>query len=471
MARVPAPARRGRHRGWSGIIRPRSGDPDVAGDAIRGGDGGEVVARYESLRLAAAGRLLGLPAGDVDAGVRIARVVPFDTGWVFTLRGRSIPGADLLVEEASRAPRALIRLAHLAISISGPDAPVLRRLAEAIGRRLKNATPAMLARWLHDLPLKVAETPVDEPPIPEPQGEGPVAAASEKPIETPPCPGLHRAWNHPRSWSRFLADEETAMYGDCLVVAAGRSVRVEHGDLECQFLSPRAFVARSWQPIGTIDRRQRALNAVRRALQTSPRRHAVTPVVREHPVEYLFTNIVDVDVIEGATSMLEKVMASVRRHLDPEVLLVNCTCVPQIVGDDVEHVVERERRLAPYPVLYKNQSTRNPFQRNIAPMEQAFRAAAPVARDPNAVNLVGFPPGRDRHEVAALLAALGIRVNAYLVPELSPSIAQGYMAASLRAFEKGRAGAVRTVERLLDLCRMTCFKRLAAVRGRRKGME
>jgi len=391
----------------------------------------EVVARFEQIRLAAAGRLLGLPVGDGTAGVRVERVAPIATGWLFAIGGTAVPRADLLVEDADGTPRCLLRTDHLALSLSGgADSPVLRRLAEALARRLRTVTPARLAWWLHDRPLAEAEAPVIAP-VHEPPSSS--RGAWRPPPAGAPCPALHRAWNHPRAWSRFFADDELAMHGDGVAIATGPSLRVEHGDLECQFLRPRGFVGIPWQPLGSLRHHNRKWGSVRQRLAVAGRGRAGSPAPRSTDEEKcLYTNVIDVDVIEGATPLLERLLESVRRHMKPEMVMVNCTCVPQMVGDDVEDVVARERSASPWPVLYKDQSTEDPFERNLAMMAAAFRDAPPVERDPAAVNLVGFARGRDRDELAALLGSLGVRVNRYLVPEVSPAVASGYLAAPLQ---------------------------------------
>ncbi|MBM4397541.1 MAG: hypothetical protein FJ087_17875 [Deltaproteobacteria bacterium] len=199
----------------------------------------------------------------------------------------------------------------------------------------------------------------------------------------------------------------------------------------------RGFITRPWQPLGSLKSHHRTWRIARRSvvgrgkgapsdagLLASPGEH------RTDHVQCLSTNLLDVDVIQGATPLLLDLLASVRKHLKPEVVLVNRTCVPQLTGDDVRSVVESENGVAPYRLLYRDQSTRDgPFESRIAMMEAAFRDAPPVERGPGAVNLVGFVRGRDREELGELVEALGVRGNAWLVPDVAPSAAVGYLRA------------------------------------------
>jgi len=223
----------------------------------------QVAARFEGLRLEVDGRILGLPAGVAAAAVRMESVVPLEAGWMFRIGGTALPATDLLVEDVARAGRFLARTERLALSVSGSaDAPLVRRLVEALARRLRAATPEQLRAHLQDRPLGIAEAEaaaegaaMDDTPAPEPdpgagtRGDDAGAAAGADAAGPGPCGGVNRCWNHPRGWSRFFADEELVVQADALLVFPGHSLRVEHGDLECQFLwragSSRARGSRS----------------------------------------------------------------------------------------------------------------------------------------------------------------------------------------------------------------------------------
>lgn len=381
----------------------------------------------------AAARLLAMPARcSGETALCVEDVVSLDRpGWSVRLGGTAVESIWLMIEPVAQAGKAFRRTPHLAVSYRAEpcDDRTAAALADRVAKRLARATFEQVDAWLAS----------HRPPV----SAGAGVPRSGQPGLT--CPGLNVAWNHPRAWSRFFADEEFAPARDGLVNLLGSSLRIEHGDMECQFVSPRGFTARPWFAFDAGRRRCRKWGHERAVVRRDvPGRPA--PVIESDPADeaeearlhaswrpYLSTNILDVDVIEGSTPLLEDLLATVRRRVSPDVLMVNCTCVPQMVGDDVLHAVERERAESAYPILYKDQRTGvDPYERNVRMMRAAFAAAPPLPRDPAAVNLVGFTAGKDRDEIVALLEALGIRVNAVMIPDLAQAQADEWLRAPVQ---------------------------------------
>lgn len=400
----------------------------------------------EDLILEAAGRLLGLPFGRGDeAPISIEAVVPLDhPGWAIQLGGRKVPAGSIIVEPADQADRYLHRTRHLALSIQGDsNDPVMKGVVARLSERLKSATWDRVDWWLGG---RFEDQRKREP------HETPTISSTGK-----LCRGMHITWNHPRGWSRYFADEEFQQSLDGFIRFDMDSCRVEHGDMECQFVSTRGFTCKQWEiPHYAQDRcrtweRERLVR--RRALPgkpesgeggTDPETGVDADSRRGRPSfglnRNLSTNLLDIDVIEGATPRLEELLESVRQSVEPDFLMVNCTCVPQVVGDDVSNVVEREMKEADYPILYKDQSTGvNPFDRNAAIMRKAFQDAARVDRDPDTINLVGFRKGPDRSELVSFLEHMGITVHQMMVPEVATWMAEGYLRAGVQVLYPDKA--------------------------------
>lgn len=53
------------------------------------------------------------------------------------------------------------------------------------------------------------------------------------------------------------------------------------------------------------------------------------------------TNLDEIEVISGAEDKLEAALLEIDRRLRPQVIFVACTCVPAIIGDDIDGVVKR----------------------------------------------------------------------------------------------------------------------------------
>jgi hypothetical protein len=115
---------------------------------------------------------------------------------------------------------------------------------------------------------------------------------------------------------------------------------------------------------------------------------------------------------------------------------LNNTCLPKIIGDDAASIVARLRAASPVPILSMNTDLDSPdaaFQDLVRQARDSL-AERPPAGPGRGLNLIGFPPGRGRRELAAQLAEIGLQVNCCLIPEFG--------VADLRRYLSGRAGLV-----------------------------
>ncbi|MBM4394807.1 MAG: hypothetical protein FJ087_03845, partial [Deltaproteobacteria bacterium] len=184
---------------------------------------------------------------------------------------------------------------------------------------------------------------------------------------------------------------------------------VEHGDLECQHVGTGPFVCFPWR--APFD-----------PPAPPPPRDDDGP--RPGSRSYV-TDMMDVDAIHGALPKFEALFRGIRCGMDGgetrdlSAIVVNCTCLPMMIGDEPDEVVRDERGRCPIPILYKEQDV-DPYGAHVGALAGMMRAAPPAPQDPDAVNLVGFRPGAGHEEIRALLGRLGLRVNVSAIPVLSP---------------------------------------------------
>jgi len=147
------------------------------------------------------------------------------------------------------------------------------------------------------------------------------------------------------------------------------------------------------------------------------------------------TNLGEVEVVNGGEARLEATLREVDRRLHPQVIFVACTCVPAIIGDDVDSVVERvqadvKARILPlhcagfktkivataYDVVYHamlkyllQRSDRQPTPVIADPIERLAHEER-RKRTVNLLNVASMSRG-DEIELKRLIEALGLEVN------------------------------------------------------------
>ena len=144
-------------------------------------------------------------------------------------------------------------------------------------------------------------------------------------------------------------------------------------------------------------------------------------------VLWFSTSLQELDVVNGGEKKLEQAIREIDREHSPKFLVVVTTCVPGIIGDDVDTLVDRMKheikaRILPvhcegfktaiwataYDAVYHT------IGRNLlGPPE----GESPAERNPRLVNLINVSSmGRpDELELVRLLGALGLEVNIFPV--------------------------------------------------------
>jgi len=228
-----------------------------------------------------------------------------------------------------------------------------------------------------------------------------------------------RQWGDPQQWRNFFCDREAARNADQQVYLDAPVFWISHEDLECHYATP--FFNDGYGSYFNFPWPQRWGSAER----FQPNRDGFT------------TDLRDADVVRGGSQKLaEALELAMKRSRGKAAVLVTSTCVPNVIGDDAVGAVEQYRRRSEIPVLYSSPASGQElnlleyFFRHIKQSAQ-FKSARPK---PRSVNLIGFPPGRGRQELAEMLGRAGIEVNAMLLPRLALEEAQACAAASLNVF-------------------------------------
>lgn len=230
--------------------------------------------------------------------------------------------------------------------------------------------------------------------------------------------GLHESWNNPDRWRVFFAEREMTRGHDGAVQTDMPMVRVEHGPDECHYTGHGDMIRYPWMR----GRRDNITSAGSRAKRTDGADDALG-----HG-EFV-TDMTDNDVVHGSRAKVVSVLDLLRKRPNAGLIVVNHTCVPMMIGDDVLGAVKEARVGCSTPIVYRNQ-TPNPTDPFVAEYKRRIMAAPRVEPDPRAVNLLGFSNLPELDELTALLERFGVRVNARAVPRLENAIIERWSGAA-----------------------------------------
>lgn len=226
---------------------------------------------------------------------------------------------------------------------------------------------------------------------------------------------LLNTWGGSDAYADFFANGEIAR-SQLDSIDPSRLFRfVQHCDAECLQVNPHAIV-----PIVSLvnfpwDDRKR-VGAVRPGFE-------VGTLDQETLDDGMVTTDLDEnDVIFGSRPKLERVLqyAVTRISADNRPLFFSNTCVPAVIGEDVESTVTRVAEHSGKRILYLTVSARSMvtvFREFFVDYRLQIEREA-TAPDVNAVNLIGFARGTATEELIAELAELGVRVNVCFLPEV-----------------------------------------------------
>lgn len=237
-------------------------------------------------------------------------------------------------------------------------------------------------------------------------GNSPVATQVDEPSPI-------NSWGPEEGWREFLCDH--AMERKLFETFAfdGPSSFIVHGDIECKFITPRARV-----------NLPRFFNY---PFKLSGDSEGADPM----------TDMQDLDVISGGeTRLVEAIEAELADHRDRGPLIINATCVPVIIGDDVDNVMARYRDRFGHGLYALSPRTPDPIDIFMKYLDLARNAWVAGGRKfkPGTVALIGFRDDPARAELIELLRQAGIEVTGCVLPLAGETLMDRALDAELFVF-------------------------------------
>jgi len=232
---------------------------------------------------------------------------------------------------------------------------------------------------------------------------------------------LVQVYGSNEAWANFFADKEQQR-NFCHNVS-GSIVMIGHEDLECHYATPPTNDGSlSFFNYPKLNERY-VPDAAERAVE----QHSDDP-------SYLISDLGDLDIIKGGAKKLDRALDSILEHdKKPDMVVVRATCVPIVIGDDMEGSVERFKKKTGLPVIYLD----NIADQHASPFRDVFRAVKsdPAFKSPDkisgSINLLGFPREAEVAPLIEFLSGLGITVNCRVLPEVDVKVMRRYTRAEL----------------------------------------
>ena len=226
---------------------------------------------------------------------------------------------------------------------------------------------------------------------------------------------VSRQWRGKEQWHRFFASRELDRNVQSALKLATRFIEVEHGDRECGFAK---LITR--HPVPSF---------VDYPWRREPDPHDATEA-DVTPVTYT-TDMDESDAVMGGLVKLERLLEGVRNKHRGEKVRVNVCCLPMVIGDDYEPVIDRFSEEHDQPVVFTTQETHEPVHGYAGVLVIPFEGRGPAA---DGINLVGYGDGRDALELEDLLRAAVIRPNVRVLPDATDARLEGYANACAQVF-------------------------------------
>jgi hypothetical protein len=356
-------------------------------------------------------QLLGLPGVGVAGGCRVVSARVFaDARIELELIGDGIERTTVSFSPPE-AERAFASTPGFALFYKGSEAPPLLvgLLKRAVRRLQKFTLPALAKVILVDPEKRLEGTPSSQ------SESGPDGLRDSADMTK----SLVQAYGSPDAWLNFFADREQQR--NFCHNLTGSTLLVEHEDLECHWATPRNGDG-SFSFFNYPSTHER--NAPGRAARWAQRPESTK----------LLSDLHDLDVIKGGVQKLDRALDSILDWNDkPDTVVVRATCVPIVIGDDVEGSVERFKKKSGLNVIYMDNVT----DQHATPFRLTFRRVKDdpeferQPKIPGSVNLIGFPGGSEMEALVAFLAELGVTVNCALLPDVDVDVMRRYKAAEV----------------------------------------
>ncbi len=339
-------------------------------------------------------RLLGLE--DAPDEWRIRLVAWYDDHLLVLVGPKAAPALVLIVAEAALDSPAWVRTQRLAITYKGTgDVP------QALDARVRERAPDRLGSLGAEDLLRLLQDDPDTRPLPE----IPTTTGQE-------VTNLLTTWAGPDAYAEFFAVGEVQRSQLDSVDLSGAFRFVQHCETECLMQAPHGVAPLVSAVEYPWDNRTRGLDLATEAPRMDPAADGM-----------MTTELTEKDVIFGNPKRLREVLDQVVAAPNPndKIIFFSNTCVPIVIGEDVESVVRQYARKSRVPLVYLTVTPKSMYNvfRDLL-YERRRRAEAEAGPpDPAAVNLIGFPDGPLTQGLRDLLAGAGLRVNAHLIPDFS----------------------------------------------------
>jgi nitrogenase molybdenum-iron protein alpha/beta subunit len=283
------------------------------------------------------------------------------------------------------------RTAHLAVRYEGST------LTAAQGEVLRLVAGSLGGVRFDDLARRVPEETA-----PPPTGTG-----GREPIEdkTHDVQTVDE-WGNPDRWRTFIFRREFQRNASSAIRLTGaRVITVSHGESECQYATP------------SID--GRTMSLYNYPWVRPPEGDAVPPDGGAPPrvPGYITTDLRDADIITGGTARLTAVLKTLERQVGGnDVVVVKSTCVPHVIGDDMEGAVRAWRGRG--RIRYDDVMAAAGTDLAAELMAEAIASRNPRRRPRPAVNIAGIPRGAAFDEVSGILGEAGVAINCAMIPEV-----------------------------------------------------
>ena len=378
-------------------------------------EGRVVAAGRASVELV--GRLLGVARA--GPGVRVSAVAWLDHALEAAVTFPGEPDGEprevvFRVERASDDAEGMVRTRHLVLYYRGEELPErLRRTVE------RHAAHYLAEVTLEQLSARLAEDPeLGKPGLPMPPG----VDESDRPRS------LLDTWGDEGAYADFLAGGEMARSQLDSLDPSSLFRFVQHSDAECIHVNPHCSAPVVWLVNYPWEDRIREEGRV----------HKPDRPADDFLDQMMTTDLTESDVIMGNPEKIDEVLDYAVRHAKAlgKTLFFSNTCVPVVVGEDVDSRVDRARCRHDCPILSLTVTPRsmvNVFHDVLVNRRRAAenRAGPP---DPRRVNLIGFPPGTAMEELRKSLDALGVHIGGVLLPDLREETVDRLPEAALNVF-------------------------------------
>jgi hypothetical protein len=319
----------------------------------------------------------------------------------------------------------------LRVLVDGPR-DQLHPHARGLVRHLEAHLPSTTREALLRVLLADPDTQEDQPPAP------PVMLPTRRsmgPANANPMPYAHAWEGGPREagpWGQFFDDLVFVFSPFTAVRFIMPVVHVFHGHHECLCVTPK-LATRFAFPFNQPSRKDTPVaNMVRSRLGLPDQQRAQS-------FKRLSTDMTELDTILGATDKLARAVECALQHATPEqetVVSLHTSCLPQVMGEDVELPYRRARCTEHVHCVSKamgHTHARELFAEELDFGPEESQVLRDLLLPPNhprdnetrggrSFDLVGFPDGRDLHELARLLEEAGASLNAILLPHVDVEV-------------------------------------------------